>query len=369
MNRQTVIRLLIIVALILAVSMLHYTTTIQKAHFHDIFRRLYYIPIVLGGLWFTLRGGLGTAIVVSVVYAPHILLQWGHHPGIDVAQYLEILVYNVIGTLTGFLSQRELAQKMRYLKTSIRLEESYEKLRGQADQLLEIEEQLRRADRLSAMGELSAGMAHEIRNPLASIKGTAEILRDGMDRRDKKYEFAQILVREVDRLENVVRDFLSFARPDGGVHEEVQISAALSDVLILTRQQALKSQVEIRYDCQTTLPLITGNFEHLKQAFLNFVLNALQVMPKGGVLTIQCEVNQRILRIAFADTGPGIPKELQERVFNPFYTTRQEGTGLGLAITHRIIDAHGGRIKLESQPGEGATFTVELPIDKREENL
>ena len=89
------------------------------------------------------------SIVVSVVYAPHILLQWGHHPGIDVAQYLEILVYNVIGVLTGFLSQRELAQKMRYLRTSIRLEESYEKLRGQADQLLEIEEQLRRADRLS----------------------------------------------------------------------------------------------------------------------------------------------------------------------------------------------------------------------------
>jgi signal transduction histidine kinase len=367
MNRQTVIRLLIIVALILGVSALHYTTTVHKAHFHDIYRRLYYIPIVLGGLWFTLRGGLGTAIVVSVVYAPHILLQWGHHPGIDVAQYLEILVYNVIGVLTGFLSQRELAQKMRYLRTSIRLEESYEKLRGQADQLLQIEEQLRRADRLSAMGELSAGMAHEIRNPLASIKGTAEILRDGIDSNDKKYEFAQILVREVDRLENVVRDFLRFARPDEGVREEVRICEALSDVVTLTRQQALKSKVEIELDCPENLPLINGNFEHLKQAFLNFVLNALQVMPDGGRLTIKGVVDQQLLRVAFSDTGPGISEELQARVFNPFYTTRQEGTGLGLAITHRIIDAHGGRILLESSEGAGATFTVELPIYKKEE--
>ena len=369
MNRQTAIRLLILVALILAVSALHYTTTTQKAHFHDIYRRLYYIPIVLGGLWFTLRGGLGTAIVVSFVYAPHILLQWGQHPGIDVAQYLEIVVYNVIGILTGFLSQRELSQKLRYQKTSIRLEESYEKLRGQADQLLEIEEQLRRADRLAAMGELSAGMAHEVRNPLASIKGTAEILRDGIDSSDKRYEFAQILVREVDRLENVVRDFLRFAKPDKGVLEEVRICEAMNDVVGLIRQQAIKTGVEIELDCSDELPLISGNFEQLKQAFLNFVLNALQVMPDGGKLTIKGDTEQGLVRVVFSDTGPGIPEALQGRVFNPFYTTRQEGTGLGLAITHRIIDAHGGKISLESRLGEGATFTVKLPIHQKEDAL
>lgn len=209
-------------------------------------------------------------------------------------------------------------------------------------------------------------MAHEIRNPLASIKGTAEILRDGIDRDDKKYEFAQILIREVDRLENVVRDFLRFAQPNEGVREEVQISAALSEVVKLVSQQALKSNVELRLDCRADLPLITGNFEQLKQAFLNFVLNALQVMPDGGVLTVEGEVVHPIVRISFTDTGPGIPEELQARVFNPFYTTRQEGTGLGLAITHRIIDAHGGRILLDSRPGAGSTFTVELPFNKKE---
>lgn len=369
MNRQTVIRLLILLTLIAGISVLHYTTEVHKTHYHDIFRRLYYVPVVLGGLWFTLRGGLATAIVVSVVYAPHILLQWGSHPGVDVAQYLEIVVYNVIGVLTGFLSQRELEQKLRYQQTSIRLEESYEKLRGQADQLLEIEEQLRRADRLSAMGELSAGMAHEVRNPLASIKGTAEILRDGIDSSDKKYEFAQILVREVDRLENVVRDFLRFARPEEGMLEEVRICEAMNDVIALTRQQALKAGVEIELNCAESLPPITGSFEQFKQAFLNFVLNALQVMPDGGRLTITGSVDQHVVRISFADTGPGIPIDLQGRVFNPFYTTRQEGTGLGLAITHRIVDAHGGRIVLDSVPGEGATFTIELPLDKKENVL
>ena len=135
----------------------------------------------------------------------------------------------------------------------------------------------------------------------------------------------------------------------------------------MTRQQALKSKVEIELDCPENLPLITGNSEHLKQAFLNFVLNALQVMPDGGRLTIKGVVDQQLLRVAFSDTGPGISEELQARVFNPFYTTRQDGTGLGLAITHRIIDAHGGRILLESSEGAGATFTVELPIHKKEE--
>ena len=135
----------------------------------------------------------------------------------------------------------------------------------------------------------------------------------------------------------------------------------------MTRQQALKSKVELELDCRPDLPLITGNSEHLKQAFLNFVLNALQVMPDGGRLAIKGAVERGVVRISFTDTGPGISEELQPKVFNPFYTTRQEGTGLGLAITHRIIDAHGGRILLDSRPGAGATFTVELPIDKKEE--
>jgi signal transduction histidine kinase len=361
MQRQTIIRLFVLVSCVLGITALHYMTSLEKGNYHDIYRRLYYVPIVLGGLWFTLRGGVGTAVAVSMLYAPHVLLQWGHHPGTDPEQYLEIVLYNVIGLLTGFLTQREREQKLRYQQASIRLEESYDKLRGQADQLLEIEEQLRRADRLSALGELSAGMAHEIRNPLGAIRGTAEILHDAIAATDPHREFAQIMIREVDRLEGVVRDFLSFARPEEGRREAVDLGQALQEVLVLTRAQAQKVGVAVRVDLIPDLPLIAGNSEQLKQVFLNLVLNALQVMPEGGDLTVRGTAISDRVRLEFTDTGPGIPPEFHDRIFNPFYTTRSEGTGLGLAITHRIVTAHGGILSVRSQVGAGATFILELP--------
>jgi len=362
MHRQTAIRLFVLITFVLGITALHYLTGLDKSSYHDIYRRLYYVPIVLGGLWFTLRGGVGTAVAVSLLYAPHVLLQWGHHPGTNPEQYLEIVLYNVIGLLTGFLTQREREQKLRYQQASIRLEESYEKLRGQADQLLEIEEQLRRADRLSALGELSAGMAHEIRNPLGAIRGTAEILHDAIDKTDPHREFAQIMIREVDRLEGVVRDFLSFARPEEGRREAVDLGQALQEVLLLTRTQAQKVGVAVRVDLSADLPPIAGNSEQLKQVFLNLLLNALQVMPDGGSLDVRGTAAAGRVRLEFSDSGPGIAPELHDRIFNPFYTTRSAGTGLGLAITHRIVTAHGGRLTVQSQLGAGATFILELPV-------
>lgn len=360
-NNSTIFRLAVLVSLILAITALHYMTGIHKAQFHDIYRRLYYIPILLGGLWFTLRGGLGTAIAVSVLFAPHVVFQWGHHPTAEPEQYLEILLYNVIGFLTGFLAERERIQKVHQQKATRRLEESYAKLREQADLILEIEEQLRRADRLSALGELSAGMAHEIRNPLGSIRGTAEILQDGIDPSDKRYEFTRILIKEVDRLNRVVEDFLRFARPAPVERGRFDVNEALREVLTLTRQPALKNGVRMEL-AAGMLPPLPGDREQLKQAFLNMVLNALQAMPGGGALTISTDLVDDQLRIRFADTGQGIPAENLERIFNPFFTTRQEGTGLGLAITHRIIQGHGGRIEAQSQLGKGTTFTVILPV-------
>jgi len=362
MRKNELIRLVILVALVLVITSLHYLTTTQKVHFHDIYRRLYYIPIVLGGLWFTLRGGLATAIAVSVLFAPHVVFQWGHHPAADPEQYLEILLYNVIGFLTGFLAEKEKTQKVRYQKAAHRLEESYDKLKSQADQILEIEEQLRRADRLSALGQLSAGMAHEIRNPLGSIRGTAEILQEGIDPADRRYEFTCILIKEVDRLNKVVQNFLDFARPSGGGREQVDINRLLAEVLTLTGQPALKNGVTTRLEAGV-VPEMEGDGEQLKQAFLNLVLNALQAMPAGGSLDVSTALTAGTLEIRFTDTGGGIPRENLDRIFNPFFTTRGEGTGLGLAITHRIIQGHGGRIAVKSRVGAGTTFILTFPVN------
>ncbi len=360
MRRNPYVRLAILIFLVAGITSLHYLTTTQKGEYHDIYRRLYYIPIILGGLWYALRGGVATSIAISILYAPHVVFQWGHHHGVPLEQYLEILLYNLIGFLTGVLSQREFMQRVRAERAAHRLEESYAKLREQADLVLEIEEQLRRADRLSALGELSAGMAHEIRNPLGSIRGTAEILKDGIDPADKRYEFAQILIKEVDRLNRVVQDFLDFSRPATPRRESFDVLEALREVLLLTRQPAQKNRVETLLEGEGKLA-VAGDREQLKQAFLNLVLNALQAMPEGGTLKILAAAAEAEVRILFADSGQGIPAESLDRIFNPFFTTRSEGTGLGLAITHRIIQGHGGRIEVESRPGEGTVFTLHLP--------
>lgn len=356
-------RFIYILALVLVITALHYFTNTQKVQFHDIYRRLYYVPIVLGGLWFSLRGGLGTSLLVSLLFAPHVVVQWGHHPSVEIEQYLEILLYNVIGFLTGGLSHREHQLRLRYQETADTLQESYSKLREQADLILEIEEQLRRADRLSALGELSAGMAHEIRNPLGSIRGTAEILQDAFDASDARHEFSRILIREVDRLNSVVQNFLNFAKPTEGDRGLVDPLRVLREVVELTNRQAVQSGVMTELRLQGA-PGVAGDAGQLKQAFLNLVLNAFQAMPEGGRLTLESRVEAGRLLLEFRDTGKGIVPENLDRIFNPFFTTRPDGTGLGLAITHRIVQGHRGTLSVVSQSGLGTTFTLSFPLLK-----
>ena len=361
LKRESLLRISALLIMVLTITSLHYMTATQHSHLHDILRRLYYIPIIFGGLWFTLRGGLGVALLVSCLYAPHVLFQWGNLPTAHPEQYLEILLYNVIGLLTGLLSTREHAQRVRAEETADRLTASYAKLREQADMILDIEDQLRLADRLTALGELSAGMAHEIRNPLGWIRGTAEILQDAFAPDDRYAEFTRILISEVERLNRVLEDFLRFAQPEKVEGPCFSPENVLQDVLQLTAQPARKNEVEVVCQKQS-VPEVCGDAGQFKQVFLNLVLNALQAMEQGGRLTVDLSSQGDRVLIRFRDTGCGIPAEELDRIFNPFFTTKADGTGLGLAITHRIIDNHGGRISVSSQVGEGTEFTLSLPI-------
>jgi len=359
LERQTIVRLAILLLMVAGITALHYLTHTEHTQSHGIYRRLYYVPIVLGGIWFYLRGGVGIALLVSLLYAPHVLFQWGHLPAIHIEQYLEILIYNTIGLLTGFLAAREHAQRLKAEGAAEHLASSYAKLKEQADLILEIEDYLRRADRLTALGELSAGMAHEIRNPLGSIRGTAEILRDAFPPDDRYAEFTKILVSEVDRLNKVLEDFLRFARPEESEQKKFQPDQVLNEVLQLTQQQTSKKQISLVWE-ETTLPAAVGDGSQFKQVFLNLILNALQALPAGGQLWIDAEESAEHILLYFIDNGPGIPEQDLNKIFNPFFTTKHDGTGLGLAITHRIVLNYCGQISAENRPEGGAKFTLRL---------
>ena len=372
MKNLTILRLSLLFAFIVGTSLLHYLTPLRLPMLHDIFQRLYYIPIILAAFWFGFRGGLVSALAVSILYAPHVLFQWGGHLTMDLEKYLEILLYNVVGGITGFLSQKEQARTVQLQETALGLERSYKKLRSQADLIIEIEDQLRRAERLSALGELSAALAHEVRNPLGSIRGSAEILMDDYRPSDSKYEFCEILVKESERLNRVVEDYLRLARPQPAETRSCDIVEELRTIVVLLTADAKRRGLRLEVT-SGRLPQVKGDPEKLRQAFLNIILNGLQATPEGGTVTITADHTEATedktasVVINFTDSGPGIESDKLDRVFEPFFTTKDGGTGLGLAVTRKIIESHGGQISIISTLGCGANFQVILPATLEEQ--
>ena len=361
------IRIPLLALSIVAISLLHYFTPLHLHYLHDIFQRLYYLPVILAAIWYGLRGGLICSLVVSFVYAPHILFQWGGHLTLELEKYLEIVLYNVVGGVTGLLAQRERERSIELQKTADGLELSYKKLQAQAEQIITIEENLRRAEKLSTLGEMAAVLAHEIRNPLASIRGTAEILKDDYRPGDPKYEFIDIQIRETERLNRVVEDFLRMARPLPTIMERCSIQGELNTVALLVANDARERRVALVVEGAAIDAAVKGDGEKLRQAFLNIVINSLQAMPDGGTLTIMtsvCQVGEAAgqCEITFRDNGKGIDAESMPKIYDSFYTTKPDGTGLGLAITKKIVEGHGGTVQIESTIGMGTSVCVRLPM-------
>jgi len=361
--KTSAIRIALLALSILGISLLHYFTPLRLHYLHDIFQRFYYLPIILAALWFGFRGGLGCALVVSVAYAPHILFQWGGQLTVEMEKYLEIVLYNIVGGVTGLLSQRERERSLELQKTAEGLEESYRKLQAQSERVIAVEEQLRRAEKLSTLGEMAAVLAHEIRNPLGSIRGTAEILRDDYRPGDPKHEFIEIQIKETERLNRVVEDFLRMARPHPPEMRRCSLREELETIVTLVAKDAQDRGVSLRFDPQAGQAVVRGDGEKLRQAFLNIIINALQATPDGGRVTIAVRTVDSHHEISFSDSGSGIDGEALARIFEPFYTTKPDGTGLGLAITKKIIEGHGGTLVVESVVGKGTTVVVRLPYE------
>jgi nitrogen-specific signal transduction histidine kinase len=230
-------------------------------------------------------------------------------------------------------------------------------------------ERVRERDRLAALGEMSAGLAHEIRNPLGAIKGAAQLV-ELSDSDNPDPEMLRIIIDETNRLNTVVSQFLHYARPV----KSNPVATRMNQVIEKTCE-VLKADnptgVEINLELGQGIPEINSEPEQLMQVFINLGVNAIQVMKDGGVLSMRTYLSdgrgrtgpehKSFIRIDFKDTGPGIPEEVLNNIFIPFYTTKDRGTGLGLAISQRIIKNLGGTIEVNSRVGEGTTFSVLLP--------
>jgi len=347
---------------VLAVTVAHFATPMRHEWLHDVLRRLYYMPIIVGAFLFGLRGALVTSLVVTVLYLPHAFWLVGphaHHHGMIQAdptgtanKLLELLLYNVVALVTGLLVEREQRARRAVERTLVEMKA--------------IEQQLVRAGRLQSLGEMTAGLAHEIKNPLASLKTAAAIVADEIPVTSPRRKMVAIIAKEIDRLAALLDRFLAFARPGGLVFARVDLGQPVERAVALVKAQADARQVVVRVETPPTALVIEGDADKLTQIILNVLLNAVQFSPDGGRVQVRCQAcslaHGWFALLSVVDQGRGVPAQDRERIFDPFFSTRADGTGLGLAIASRLMDEHRGYIEVAGSEGQGAEFRLFLPL-------
>jgi two-component system, NtrC family, sensor histidine kinase HydH len=353
MNKNS--KLILVILVTAATLTFHYYDLIFMGLFghshlmHAIHGRLCYIPIVLAAFWFGLRGGLLTALVISLFSLLYIFIRPISNASDLYGEYAEIAFYFAIGGFAGILLDSE---------------------RSSRNKKDEAERKLLQAERLSVMGQMVASIAHEIKNPLGSIKGAVQILGDKSTPAKDRQEFTSIIEKEVDRLDKVVKEYLSFAKPSPHRSEWIDINAILQSVIKQMKFQSGEHNVSVEFEPQNVLSMM-GDPDKLRELFLNIMLNSLQAMPTGGKIEITCrqvtEGSRPWLVTRITDSGPGIASENLTQIFEPFFSTKAQGTGLGLATAKTIVDDHNGTIKAESVKGKGTTFVITFPaIDRKQ---
>ena len=332
---------------------------------------IYYLPVMTAAMYFGPWTTLFWTVLTSAAYLsflPPVLHQLHTHeieilPGWE----WELALRNVFFFLVGMIVNRF---AMDYREENRRFQALTEDLTVVNENLKKAQEDARRAERLAALGQLSAGLAHEIRNPLGVIKGSAEILNQKLaDSNPLAQELSGYIYTEVNRLSGLVGRFLDFARPSQLDLRRTDLPALVEKSLKSVSEQQSMDKITVKTEYAPALPLVMADQQLCDQVFTNLISNACEAMAEqGGELRINMQPRNSGFRpevvVEIEDTGPGIPTDIKEQIFNPFFTTKKSGVGLGLAIVTKIVDAHGGTVRVTSEPGHGARFQVSLPQAK-----
>jgi two-component system, NtrC family, sensor histidine kinase HydH len=327
---------------------------------------IYYLPVVTAALYFGPAMTLLWTLVTSAAYCSYLypaLQQFELTPEGIAQLALRIMFFFLAAMLVNRFVQESRRQTRLYQDLAAQLAETNR-------QLKQAQAEARRSERLAALGQLSAGLAHEIRNPLGVIKGSAEMLSQKLQGSDElARELAGYISSEVNRLSALVTQFLNFARPLQADLQPADITVLLDRVLKNVGDHWNGKPVQVERAYANGLPPIPLDESLCEQAFVNLVQNAYEAMEeRGGTLRVEVapvvQNNRHGVAVQITDTGPGIPAELREEIFNPFVTTKKTGVGLGLAIVSKIVDRHHGSIRLDQGPQGGASFTIFLPLDQ-----
>jgi two-component system, NtrC family, sensor histidine kinase HydH len=331
---------------------------------------IFWLPVLTAAMYFGPLGTLLWTTVASAAYCSYLIpaLQQFDITWENIGELMLRLVFIfLVGMIVNRFVIEYRLQVREYQSLSETLSEANRKLK-------QAQAEARRAERLAALGQLSAGLAHEIRNPLGVIKGSAELLNQKLAASDSlSHELAGYIYTEVNRLSALVGRFLDFARPSQLELRPQSLPEVMERSLKAVATQGASAKVQIHRDYAPGLPPVLLDEELCEQAFTNLLLNACEAMgEQGGELRIRIHLAHSNssaageVAVEIEDTGPGVPPELKEQIFNPFVTTKKTGVGLGLAIVSKIVDAHGGTLTMASSPGQGACFRLTFPEAKSE---
>jgi two-component system sensor histidine kinase HydH len=356
--RQAPLRVLAIIGMTVAISVIHYYTPDELVDRHYLIQRLFYIPVVYAGLYFGWRGGVAAGLLAGLAYGQQIVSIWTVTRRTSVVnQYTEVVLFCVVGAVTGIVAHREREQKKALRETAAQLAHVYAELQQNF-------ERMKRTERLYALGQLSAGLAHEIRNPLASIEGATAILLREPPSEERRLEFLEIIQKECRRLNRLLTNFLNFAKPAAPEYRTIALEPVIDSVIALAEHTVRRNQILLRKEMPENLPAVECDPEQLKQVLLNLTINSIQAMPEGGEIVLGARQKGRNIAIEVRDQGSGISEQDMERIFDPFFTTKETGTGLGLSVAHQIASGQGGVLSGMRNPDHGMTFTLELPLQR-----
>jgi signal transduction histidine kinase len=344
----------LIVCSILLFALSHWLVGSPDKHIHNVLYNLDFIPILVSAMLFGWWSAVLATLLTLAAEFPHLWLSWPYDSAYRFDQMAETTASGVAGVVVGFLATRERRHRQR-------LEEASRELATVNHELQQNLERLKKAERMYAVAQLSANLAHEIRNPLASISGAAGILSRGQSSAENVQECFDVIQKESERLNKLLTNFLNFARPRPPKFQPTDLIAVIDSTIALARHSGEAVGIEFRRTVERDLPEVQCDSEQLKQVLFNLVMNAVHATGRGAVDLHACTRDGSVF-ITVRDQGSGIPREHEDRIFEPFFTTKPNGSGLGLAIASKITEQHGGALLAKNTPGEGLAMELQLPI-------
>ncbi|MBW2701663.1 MAG: hypothetical protein JRF33_12675 [Deltaproteobacteria bacterium] len=330
-----------------AITLAHHLTDPEAVVSHNVFRRLYYLPVVWGVVVFGWRGGLSAAALATASYVPHAFFMHHHlDPAPFIDKAMEIALFFAVGGLGGLLMDRERASRAR--ATERRLAQLAAETR---------------ANRLDALVHLSRGLAHEIRNPLGGIQGAIEIISDEVAKDSPRQDMVEVALGETARLSKVLDDFLRFARPGRPEIQNFHSAETSQHLGKLLKGEASSLGLELQIEDPGTW--IFADPDQINQVLINLLRNAMQSCPRGGRVALRIAPKNEHVEFIVADQGAGIPEEIKQAIYDPYFTTREEGTGLGLPISAMLIAQNKGQLNHRpARPSPGTEFFFSLPAGR-----